>query len=250
MDGARKAMDGFILHLYGPMQSWADTGFGQLREAGEFPSRSAVIGMIAAAMGIPRGDQRLVDVHDSLQTHVASIRQGRVMRDFHTVETRVGSSRTLTSRDYRHDAHFVVLVTGVASVVQEAFCGLSEPCYGMFLGRRSCPPALPLTPEEVNGDIFQSLVDAAFSTADEFPKGDGTWRRRIRPKHVQIWLDGHYDTESLPGALSNASLVAYGSRRTRLKGPRRAYAGCVFTHVVIPLGTETTNHDAYFHALS
>lgn len=243
-------MEGFLLHLYGPMQSWADTGFGQLREAGEFPSRSAVIGMIAAAMGIPRGDQRLVNVHDALQVHVATVRSGSILRDFHTVETRVGFSRTLTSRDYHHDAHFVVLVTGDSTTVQEAFRGLSEPHYGMFLGRRSCPPALPLIPEELDGDPFQALVDATLRTADKYPRDDSTWRRRVRPENVQVWLDGHYEANTIPGALSRASLIAHGSRRARLKRPRRAYAGCSFTRVVLPIGTEMTNHDVYFHALS
>jgi len=243
-------MEGLLLHLYGPMQSWADTGFGQLREAGEFPSRSAVIGLVAAAMGIPRANERLVDIHDSLKTHVASVRTGSILRDFHTVETRVGFSRTLTLRDYHHDAHFVVLVTGDSSTVEEAFRGLSEPHYGMFLGRRSCPPALPLIPKVVSGEPFQALVDATLGTADEFPNGDGTWRRKVWPTAVQVWLDGHYEMEDLPGAFRNALHITHGNRRTRLKGPRRAYAGCVFTHIVLrPFLFSLDKHAAYYSLL-
>src|SRR5690606_38750887 len=136
--GGGLSMTGFLLHLYGPMQSWADTGFGQLREAGEFPSRAAVLGLVAAAMGLPRADERLLDLHEALRVHAATVRPGRILRDFHTVETREGKPRTLTSRDYHHDAHFVALVEGKEGTLAEAEAALRRPHYGTFLGRRSC----------------------------------------------------------------------------------------------------------------
>lgn len=243
-------MNGFILHLYGPMQSWADTGFGQLREAGDFPSRSAVIGLIAAAMGVPRGAERLIELHELLRIHVATVRPGQILRDFHTVETREGSPRTLTSRDYHHDAHFVALIEGDAGALSEAFDGLSHPVFGMFLGRRSCPPALPLIPAKVSGDPFRELVDTTLATASSFPNNDGTWRRRRSADEVLVWMDGHYDSDTVPRVLSHASSLTYGSRRTRLKGRRRAYAASSFTRVVLPIVNESTYHDTFYHALS
>ena len=244
-------MTGFLLHLYGPMQSWADTGFGQLREAGEFPSRAAVLGIIAAAMGIPRADDRLLDLHDALRIHVATIRSGRVLRDFHTVETREGKPRTLTSRDYHHDAHYVALVEGDPAMLAEAEAALRRPVYGTFLGRRSCPPALPLIPQPIEADPFEALRDATLETARLFPRGDATWRRGRPNDTLTVWLDGHYDSATLPEPLRGATSVTHGTRRARLVGPRRAYASASFTRLRLPLpepATASPEHEAFFHA--
>lgn len=222
------------------MQSWADTGFGQLREAGAFPSRAAVIGLIAAAQGIPRGDARLVELHEALRIHVATKRAGRVLRDFHTVETRVGKARTLTTRGYRHDAHFVALVTGEPGAVAEAEAALERPHFVAFLGRRACPPMLPLTPVAIGGDPFEALVAAARASAetlpeplaDEAPRPVRRWGRSDQA--VTVWLDGHFapsvkaGSEPVPEAFAGARLT-HGTRRARLVGPRRAYAASPFT---------------------
>ncbi len=243
-------MTGFLLHLYGPMQSWADTGFGQLREAGEFPSRAAVLGIVAAAMGIPRADDRLLSLHEALNVHVATLRPGRVLRDFHTVETREGKPRTLTSRDYHHDAHFVALVMGDEDLLVEAEAALRRPVYGTFLGRRSCPPALPLQPEPIEGDPYVALAEAARTSLAEFPRGDTTWRRRRRAGTLTVWLDGHLTRAELPEVFREAS-VSHGARRARLVGARRAYASAPFTRLRIEEPkTDASNHDTFFHAAS
>ncbi len=245
-------MTGFLLHLYGPMQSWADTGFGQLREAGEFPSRAAVLGIAAAAMGIPRADNRLLDLHEALRIHVATIRPGRVLRDFHTVETREGKPRTLTSRDYHHDAHFVALVEGDPAMLAEAEAALRRPVYGTFLGRRSCPPALPLIPQPIEDDPFAALRDTAFDTARAFPHGDSTWRRGRADRVLTVWLDGHLTAAELPAAFAGVP-VSHGTRRTRLVGPRRAYAATPFTRLRLDRpapAPSASGHDSFFHAAS
>ncbi len=247
-------MPGFLLHLYGPMQSWADTGFGQLREAGEFPSRAAVLGIIAAALGIPRADGRLLDLHEALRVHLATVRPGRVLRDFHTVETREGKPRTLTARDYHHDAHFIALVEGGEEAVTEAVAALRQPVFGTFLGRRSCPPALPLLPEPVTGDSFAALRDASVTSARAFPHGDATWRRGSIDPVLTAWLDGHFDKAAVPAAFAHADLT-YGTRRARLVGPRRAYAGAPFTRLRLPLSrlnaiTGLDDQQTYFDAAS
>lgn len=244
-------MTGFLLHLYGPMQSWADTGFGQLREAGEFPSRAAVLGIIAAAMGIPRSDERLLDLYGTLRVDLATIRPGRVLRDFHTVEVRKGGNRTLTSRDYHHDAHFVALVTGEAGMLDQAGAALRRPVFGTFLGRRSCPPALPLRPQLVDRDPYSALIDATRATAEQFPHGDKTWRRGRAADMLTVWLDGHIPWEKLPDSLRSATSVTHGTRRARLIGTRRAYASAPFTRLRLDAsGDASSIHDDFYHAAS
>lgn len=243
-------MHSFLIHLYGPMQSWGDTGFGQLREAGEFPSAAGVLGIIAAAMGLPRADARLLDLHQTLKIHVATVRRGSVLRDFHTVETRQGGPRTLTSRDYHHDAHFVALVEGGREAVQEAETALRDPVFGTFLGRRSCPPALPLLPEPISGDRFASLRDAAIASAYAFPRGDKTWRRGHFDDTLTAWLSGHLTIDRIPDAFTGAA-ISHGTRRSHLIGTRRAYSSEPFTRLRLvhyQPDSPAAEHEAYFDA--
>lgn len=219
-------MPGFLLHLAGPMQSWADTGFGQLREAGPFPSRAAVLGVLAAAQGVPRGDARLVELHDTFLVHVAAPRTGRVLRDFHTVETVQGKARTLTTRDYHYDAHFVALIeSNDAGEVELALETLRAPVYTSFLGRRACPPAIPLLPQE--GDDLSALVTSAISARRSVPVTEER-RRSERESPLPVYLDGHFDEAPAP---MGGSSLSYGTRRDRLVAPRRAYADRPYTRV-------------------
>ena len=206
------------------MQSWADTSFGQLRGAGDFPSRAAVLGIVAAALGLPRGDSRLVQLHDALRVHVAVARSGEVRRDFHTVETHPAKPPTLTTRDYHHDAHYVALIDGDSDALAHAAAALTRPVYGAFLGRRACPPAVPLLPVLTKGDPLQALVEAARAARRAVP-GTGERRRPTRGP-LRIYIDGHLAAP--PDALGSAS-PSYGTRRDHLVGPRRAYVDRPFT---------------------
>lgn len=211
-------MNGFLLPLDGPMQSWADTGFGQLREAGPFPSRAGVLGIIAAALGVPRGSDRLVALHDAFRVHVATARLGQVRRDFHTVDTGKASP-TLTWRDYHHDARFAVLVEADdADALAEATASLAHPVYQSFLGRRSCPPAEPLLPRRDHAPTFDGLV--ALARAMQTSR----W-----PVPVVVYLDGHHGTAPAP---FDGAAVTHGTRRDRLVGAHRAYVNRTFTRFV------------------
>lgn len=225
-------MSGLLLPLDGPMQSWADTGFGQLREAGPFPSRAAVLGIVAAAMGVPRGDDRLVDLHDTFRVHVAVARPGRVLRDFHTVETDPTKNKTLTWRDYHHDARFAALVASDdAAAVAEAAEALRRPVYPAFLGRRSCPPARPLLPDPDHAPTLAGL--AAFAD---------TLRRTRAPAPVVLYLDGHHAAP--PEGFAGAT-VTHGTRRDHLVGAHRAYVNRPFTRLV---AVPADPHTDTFHA--
>ncbi len=233
------------------MQSWADTGFGQLREAGESPSRAAVLGIVAAALGVDRASDGLLALDRGLRVHVATVRPGRVLRDFHTVETREGKPRTLTARDYHHDAHFVALVEGDgAALVELAQAALRQPAYGTFLGRRACPPAIPLLPEPVEGDPFLALREATRATALALPHAGGQGRWGGSQSMLTAWLDGHYERAAVPEAFAGAT-VSYGTRRARLVGPRRAYAATPFTRLRLAppeAAVFADDHQTYFDA--
>ena len=82
-------MTAFLLAtLYAPIASWGDITVGERRTSWDRPSRSAVLGLIGAALGIDRQDQT---GHDALDTgYGVAVRvdaPGRVIVDYHTAQT-------------------------------------------------------------------------------------------------------------------------------------------------------------------
>lgn len=150
-------MTGLLLRLAGPMQSWGDHSTFSVRDTGTVPTRSAMIGIIAAAQGRHRGEP-LGDLAP-VQFTVRVDRPGTVMSDFHTVgggappertvPTAEGKRRTagagtiVSRRFYLADAVFTVAVTGPDDLVGQIHTALNNPVWGPYLGRRSCPVAHP-----------------------------------------------------------------------------------------------------------
>jgi CRISPR system Cascade subunit CasD len=160
--------------LDGPMQSWGTSSRFQRRGTDAFPSKSGVLGLIAAAMGI---DQHAADEPERLKPLAAlrfSVhRLPRLisaepvpvlrLRDYHTVGggydedtdpwARLSTPRkastgpfgtVLTQRDYLTDAVFVVVLQGPPPLLGEIAAALADPVWGVWLGRKCCVPASPV----------------------------------------------------------------------------------------------------------
>ncbi|GAB7189076.1 type I-E CRISPR-associated protein Cas5/CasD [Kitasatospora sp. Ki12] len=131
---------GFLLRLAGALQSYGNAAaFHQVRDTGPFPTRSALIGMFAAAQGTPR-DQPLDPAYTSLTITVRIDRPGTTHTDFHTVgraehsvptssgRTREPDKRTLTShRAYLADAVFTAAVQGPPELTARITDALHTP---------------------------------------------------------------------------------------------------------------------------
>lgn len=152
-------MSGLLLHLSGPMQSWGSRSNWTVRDTLNYPSRSGLIGMLAAAEGHQR--HKALDRYTGVEFMIRIDRPGQLIVDYHTVgggrareETpplagggrRVEGAGTIVShRHYLTDAAFTVAITSThPSLLDELETALREPVYGLHLGRRSCPPAGPL----------------------------------------------------------------------------------------------------------
>ena len=122
-------MESFLLfHLYGPMASWGEVAVGELRPSDLHPTRSALLGLLAAALGLRRTER------DALAALGAGVRfAGRVdsagvpLSDYHTAQVapperkrpaltradqlrarRDGLQTVLSRRDYRCDALYTI----------------------------------------------------------------------------------------------------------------------------------------------
>jgi CRISPR system Cascade subunit CasD len=140
-----------MLRLVGPMQSWGTTSRFDQRDTGKEPSKSGVIGLVAAALGIDRENWIDLEPLTRLSMGVRHDRPGVPKRDYQTAQHIISADRSkvhdtaVTTRDYLADAAFLV---GLDSVDQELLerihKALSNPVWPLALGRKSYVPSEPI----------------------------------------------------------------------------------------------------------
>ncbi len=185
-----------LFQCYAPLVSWGEIAIGGERMSSRQPSKSAVIGLLAAALGIRRDqDEQINALTGSLGFAVKMITGGTVCKDFHTVQTPKSERKVvyhtrrdemtaskekigtiLSRREYRCDALSVIAVwLKNDSYSLETFeNAIKNPMFQLYFGRKSCPPAIPLNPHvfeaETIRDAFQLYkMKIPVPVADEKP---------------------------------------------------------------------------------
>ncbi|NJQ05991.1 type I-E CRISPR-associated protein Cas5/CasD [Streptomyces lonarensis] len=132
-----------LMRLAGPLQSWGASARFARRGTENAPTKSGVLGMLAAAQG--RGRSTPVDDLAALRFGVRIDQPGDRLRDYQTAKHQVSQkSMPVSERFYLADAVFVAAVEGDAELLAELHRALLAPVFLPFLGRRSCPPARPV----------------------------------------------------------------------------------------------------------
>jgi len=170
-----------LFQLYGPMAAWGDIAVGEQRPTMSHPSKSATLGLLAAALGIRRDEEekhKALAASYGLAVRVAS--PGELLRDYHT--TQVPPQRRgvrhftrreelaadtlhtiLSQRDYRMDACCTAALwvqnAPAPHSLQELESALQRPRFTLYLGRKSCPPALPLAPQVIQSATLKEAFD-------------------------------------------------------------------------------------------
>jgi CRISPR system Cascade subunit CasD len=148
-----------LLRLAAPLQSWGTSSRFVRRNTDRVPSRSGIIGLLAAAKGRRRVDP-LEDLLN-LRIGVRIEQPGQLERDFQTARTRDGqTSMPLSFRFYLADAVFAVAIEGEPALIDGLREALRRPVFPLFLGRKSCPPAGRLDHGVHDGDIAHVLAEA------------------------------------------------------------------------------------------
>lgn len=129
-------MSTLLLRLAGPMQSWGMRGRFTRRTTELQPTKSGVVGLLAAAMGRRRTDP--IEDLAQLRMGVRIEQPGRLMRDFQTA-TRPGVTAPLSYRYYLSDAIFLAAVEGPEPLVEGIDSALTTPKFPLYLGRRAFP---------------------------------------------------------------------------------------------------------------
>ncbi|TYB43888.1 type I-E CRISPR-associated protein Cas5/CasD [Actinomadura chibensis] len=234
-------MSVLLLRLAGPLQSWGIASRHNTRSTRTAPTKSGVIGLLASALGRPRGAD-LTDLA-SLDFGVRIDQPGQLLVDYHIVTaasrsadpalqrmpTAAGStlrpheSTKVTRRHYVTDAVFVVALQGPPTgQLAEA---LKTPRHPLYLGRRSCPPSRPILIEHT--DRYTS-VEAALADL-EWQAGPAEQRRRRRNDDLitcEILVDdrtgdGHMTDIPLPSPPFQRRFGSRGVRHDRVFPPIR-----------------------------
>jgi CRISPR system Cascade subunit CasD len=161
------------LYLDGPMQSWGYQSRFDRRTTLAYPTRSGIVGLLGAALGIDRADrQRLAELNaPNLRMEILGLARvdskGRarlpsLWTDYHTVgggynaatdplnmprkagDNKPKGNAELTYREFLSDVRFGVLLSGDDDLLKRCETALNNPCWGLWLGRKCCIPASPI----------------------------------------------------------------------------------------------------------
>lgn len=152
-------MTTLTLNLEGPLQSWGSSSRFNVRTTESCPTKSGVIGLLAAAQGRSR-EQDISDLA-SLRFAVRIDTPGTVLRDFQTQKNwQTNRSLPLTSRYYLEDARFTAILEGPDGILEGLSAALKNPAFPLFLGRRSCPSSTPIMGELTSESLEERLQTA------------------------------------------------------------------------------------------
>lgn len=213
-----------VFQLYGPLAAWGEIAVGEERPVTNRPGRSTLLGLLAAALGIERRDEQAhKKMADGYGLAVCVDNPGLPILDFHTVQSppRVAmkdmphatrrdeiyalenynrknskSVGTLvTRRSYRQDGFWRIAVWETKDApfslegLKHALC---FPAFCLYLGRKTCSPALPFAPRIVEAENPAEAIEKAGHA------NDGVLQQKILSgKSVSPML--YWDAE-IPGA--------------------------------------------------
>ena len=147
-------MPTLLLRLVGPMQSWGTTSRFDQRDTGKEPSKSGVIGLLAAALGIDRENWTDLEPLTRLSMGVRHDRPGVPKRDYQTagcaaVDTIIKADGkqakdggVVSQRFHLADACFLVGLEGKdVTLLNKVHAALQNPFWTLALGRKSYVPS-------------------------------------------------------------------------------------------------------------
>lgn len=232
--------DYLVFQLYGPLAAWGDIAVGETRPSALTPTKSAILGLVAAALGLRRPDtadneaDRLAweEAHaalaDGYGLAVKVECPGLPLSDYHTAQvpssgkgknrmvfptrrdelTRVARhdlNTILSRREYRQDAFCAIAVWARAGAPHDLDAlrdSLLAPLFPLYLGRKSCPLALPLAPRVLSApNVETALAGVSLAAMVEGLVGfwmgwqPHAWMREVRP--VLLW-DADAETALAP----------------------------------------------------
>lgn len=230
----------FAILLDGPMQSWGSSSRFTQRETEGFPTKSALIGLLAAAAGIDKhapDEAEKLAPFSALRLTVYRLPRaaGRLvgrLSDFHTVgggyDARASAfdkmsiprkasggasaNAVITRRTYLNEARFIAAFEGDAETISTAIYHLGNPVWGVWFGRKNCLPAMPLSPLEGADTLSATRALIARIHAWEETTRRQTFPPGLDPTDLERWEEPAGD-RTQPGDFHlHDQPIAFGDR--------------------------------------
>lgn len=220
-----------------PLQSWGFASRFQRRATGLFPTKSGVLGLVCASMGLAKGSTAEREALPRLASLSLTVWQfarcaGRKnepllvqrLEDFHTVlNTRRASGAmnndpVITRRQYLLEARFGLRLSGGRDLLEQIAAAVRNPRWGVWLGRKSCLPAAPLCPGgpfATEDEVWKALLCAAALPADTIAANFA------KVEEVSAFTDGNYTINDCPLSFGTADSSgvdgrAFAPRRVKI----------------------------------
>jgi CRISPR system Cascade subunit CasD len=166
-----------FLRLEGVLQAWGERARWSVRDTATEPTKSGVVGLLASALG-EREDEALRKLSRAIRMGVRCDREGKVIRDYHTVSGGVMSGEgkikinrntklpetVVSERYYLCDASFLVAIQVEAGLIEWLAEAVQNPTWPIYLGRKSCVPGRP---------VFEGIGDYATLRAALMDRREG-----------------------------------------------------------------------------
>jgi CRISPR system Cascade subunit CasD len=173
-----------VIYLDAPLASFGQEPGNVMRGSDQTPTRSALLGLAGAALGLKREDAGgQTALGQSLRTATRSLSNGEPLADFHTFQSLPATERnvttradalsrrdklvtSITQRSYRMDGVWQAayrLTPEAALTLEQLAEAFQSPRFVLYLGRKSCPLAHPMRPAlieaETVSDAFQRHME-------------------------------------------------------------------------------------------
>ena len=244
-------MKTILLKFSGPLQSYGTSSHFQTRYTDYYPSKSAVLGLLAACLGYRRDEEEKLRELSTLKFAVRIDQQGGLLKDYHIAitdkEILEKPQTYVTNRYYLEDALFVVALSGMDELINTLTKAIKSPYFQPFMGRRSLPVPVDFFLGVSAEDILDSLRNLPWQAAPWYKK-----KKRKQGIGEKISLEVYADEEILKDEkISKSKLRRDIPISFSQKGRKFAFRqeACISIEVLSGiekgLGPENIEHDVF-----
>lgn len=130
-----------VLNFSAPQASWGTEAIGTYRTTKTKPTKSAIIGLVASALGYRRGDKRISELFDNLNFEVIGSSYESLLEDYQLIHYDPKKSPKIAHKEYLTNVHCKVVLIGDSTLLHKIEDAIKHPYFAPYLGRRNCPPA-------------------------------------------------------------------------------------------------------------
>ena len=172
-----------VFRLEAAIAAFGEVAVGERRGSRRRPTTSAILGLVASALGIGREADGHAELARDWRIALRCDRLGAPLADFHTAQTppqrrnrrfatrreeladKLDLGTVISRRDHFTDAAFTIVLwpadgLGSKEAAERVAEALARPRWSPFVGRRACPPSRPFAPLLVDPATVAAAFDA------------------------------------------------------------------------------------------